>query len=184
VTALPQAATTVLKAISVTTPARTILDLAGTLRSDRAFGRLVHEAEVQRRTDPERLREELARSLRYPGAVRLAAEIGDRAKPTRSGLEDRVVELLRRDNFPPFDTNAPVPGTPPWVEVDVLFDHQKLVIEVDGDRFHETPFRRDFDARKQAIVESAGYRVIRVREGDVEPELEAQTLRRIWNGLQ
>src|SRR5207302_5626115 len=118
-----------------------------------------------------------------PGAARLAAEIADGAKPTHSGFEDWTVQLLRRHNFPPFETNVHPPGTPNWVEVDVLFRAQKLVIEVDGDRFHSTPFRREFDARKQAILEAAGYRVLRVSEGDGEAYVVAHVLLHLRRGV-
>jgi very-short-patch-repair endonuclease len=48
----------------------------------------------------------------------------------------------------------------------VLFPAERLVIEVDGDRYHSTRFRKESDRRKQVIVEAAGYRVLRVREQD------------------
>jgi very-short-patch-repair endonuclease len=50
------------------------------------------------------------------------------------------------------------------------------VIEVDGDRFHRTRFRREFDAHKQAIVEAAGYRLLRVCEDDGEADVAARVL--------
>jgi very-short-patch-repair endonuclease len=134
--------------------------------SDHAFRRVVHEAQVQGKVTIAGLREEVR--PRCPGAARLAVEMADGAKPTRSGFEDWVVELLRRHDLPPFETNAHPPGTPNWVEVDVLFGTQKLVIEVDGDRYHSTSFRREFDLRKRAIVEAAGYGVLRVSEADGE----------------
>jgi hypothetical protein len=118
------------------------------------------------------LREE--RRAGRPGAARLAAEIADGATPTRSGFEDWAVELLRRHDFPPFETNVHPPGTPAWVEVDVLFPAEKLVIEVDGDRYHSTSFRRELDARKQSILEAAGHPVLRVCEDDGEANLIAR----------
>ena len=160
--------------IPVTTPARTIMDLAATMYSDQAFRRVVHEAQVQNEVTIEQLRRELRPGR--SGAPRLAAEIAHGARPTRSGFEDRVVELLRGYHLPPFETNVHPPGTPHWVEVDVLFPTEKLVIEVDGDRYHSTPFRREFDARKQAIVEAAGYRVLRVTEDDREVDVRARVL--------
>jgi very-short-patch-repair endonuclease len=158
--------------IPVTTPARTIVDLAGTMYSDHGFRRVVHEAQVQNKVKIADLRDEFR--PRCPGAARLAAEIADGARPTRSGFEDWAVEVLRRHDFPPFETNVHPPGTPNWVEVDVLFRAQKLVIEVDGDRYHSTPFRREFDARKQLILEAAGHRVLRVCEHDGEANVTAR----------
>jgi very-short-patch-repair endonuclease len=92
--------------------------------------------------------------------------------------------LLRRRDFPPFQTNVRPPRTPVWVEVDVFFKQQGLVIEVDGDPWHKTKFRRELDAYKQKIVEDAGYRVIRFTDEDPKPPREAQTAARIWRELE
>jgi hypothetical protein len=100
--------------------------------------------------------------------------------PTRSGLEDANVELLRRHDFPSYDTNVHPPGTPAWVEVDVLFRERKLVIEVDGERWHGTAYRRRLDAHKQSILELAGYEVLRFTELELDPESEARTVALIW----
>jgi very-short-patch-repair endonuclease len=120
---------------------------------------------------------------RCRGIHRLRAEIADGAKATRSGLEDDMVSLLRRHDAPSFETNVHVPGTPAWVEVDVLFRAQKLVIEVDGTRWHSTPFRRERDAYKQSLVEAAGHRVIRFTDDDVTANREMQTMSQVWLAL-
>jgi hypothetical protein len=167
----------------VTTVERTIHDLAATMYSQRHFRRVVHEAEALELTDPDRLRLEIARSPGQPGGPRLLAEIADGPKPTRSGSEDDMLVLLRRHDFPPFETCAHPPGTPAWVEVDVLFVEQRLVIEIDGGPWHKTKFRRELDAYKQKIVEDAGYRVIRFTDEDPKPAREARTAARIWSEL-
>ena len=184
VDALPAIATDIHRGIPVTTPARTIRDLAGVMYSERAFRRLVHEALAQRIVDLATLQAEIDRAgPRRRGIRRLRAEIADGAKPTRSGLEDDMVEILRRHDLPSFETNVHVPGTPAWVEVDVLFAAQQVVIEVDGGPWHSTPFRRDLDAYKQKLVEATGHRVIRFTEDDVEPRSETQTMTRVWRAL-
>jgi very-short-patch-repair endonuclease len=48
----------------------------------------------------------------------------------------------------------------------VLFAKQRLVIEVDGDRYHNTPWRRALDAHKQDVLENARYRVLRLSDDD------------------
>src|SRR5205807_9547930 len=138
--------------------------------SQRAYRRLVHEAEAQEKTNPDALMAEIERNPGHPGVLRLQAEIADGPKPTRSGTEDDVVSILRRHDFPHFETNVHVPGTPDWVEVDIFFREHNLAIEVDGTPWHATKFRRKLDAHKQALVEAAGVRVMRVTADDANNE--------------
>jgi very-short-patch-repair endonuclease len=176
--------TTIHRGIPVTTPARTIRDLAGTMYSERAFRRVVHEALARELVDLATLQAEIDGARpRCPGLARLRAEIVDGAKPTRSGLEDDMVEMLRRHGTPSFETNVHVPGTPDWVEVDILFRAQKLVIEVDGAAWHSTPFRGELDAYKEMLLEATGHRVIRVTESEVAPHWERHTMARVWAAL-
>jgi very-short-patch-repair endonuclease len=161
-----------------------VRDLAGIMYSERAFRRLVHEALAQKIVDLSTLQAEIDRAgPRCRGIRRLRAEIADGAKPTRSGLEDDAVEMLRRHELPTFETNVHVPGTPAWVEVDVLFPAHKVVIEVDGGPWHSTPFRRDLDAYKQSLLEAAGHRVIRLADDDIAPRSETRTMTRVWQAL-
>jgi very-short-patch-repair endonuclease len=169
---------TVHDGIPVTTPAKTIVDLAGAMYSHHAFRRLVHEAQVQDLVTIEQLEAEAARAHpRTPGLEWVYREIAAGPTRTRSGFEDAVVERLRSEGFPPFQTNVRPAGTPRWVEVDIQFVHQRFVIELDGDRWHSTPFRKAFDARKQQILEAAGYELMRA--GDDE-ELD-QIVARAWD---
>jgi very-short-patch-repair endonuclease len=167
----------------VTKPERTLLDLAVTLRSDRVFRRTVHEALVQQRVSEHTLRRAIETHPGHKGCGRLAAELKGGARPTRSGFEDWGVELLRGHPFPSFKTNVHPPGTPAWVEVDVIFPGQGLVIELDGDRYHNTPYRRELDAHKQKLLEAAGLKVLRLTDEDADPANEAHTIKRIEDAL-
>jgi very-short-patch-repair endonuclease len=167
----------------VTTPERTVLDLAATEPFERVFRRTVHEALVQEKVSEHSLRRAIEAHPDHKGVTRLAAELKGGAKPTRSGLEDWAVELLRSHPFPSFETNVHPPGTPGWVEVDVLFPEQRLVIEVDGDRYHNTPYRREQDANKQSIIEAAGLKVLRLIDEDAASANEADTVKRIRTAL-
>lgn len=163
--------------IPITTPARTLLDLATDLHSDRALRRTVHEAQVQRRVNQQQLTGQLERATGRQGVARLRAIVDLGYLPTRSELEDRVLDLLQSGGFPKPQTNTRVCG----LEVDFLIDD--LVIEADGARYHDTPHARQEDARKQALLESAGYRVIRVSWRQVTEE-EDQTLMRVQAALR
>ena len=180
---IPRACRTIWHGVPTTTAAHAILDLAASITSDEVFARTLHEAEVQDWVTHDQLRAEIDRHPTHPGRPRLERELGWGPTPTRSPPEDRLVEILRRNGFTGFKTNARIPGLPRWIEVDVLFAAHKLVIEVDGDKFHKTRYRRKKDARKQAIVEAAGLRVIRLVPDDVEPENEAQTVTRLRHAI-
>jgi hypothetical protein len=169
--------------IPVTTPEHTILRLAKTMYSQRHFRRLVHEALVQRVTTLPSLLEACDDAPRRTKAVqRVEAELIDGAKPTRSGLEDDVVEILRRIDAPPFETNVHIPGTPPWVEVDIYFPTQRLAIEVDGPH-HWTQYRKEIDAYKQKRIEDTDVTVLRLDEGAATPAREPETVALIRTAL-
>jgi hypothetical protein len=171
--------TTTRQRIPVTTPAATLLDLAVTVGPDELFARAVHEAEVQRLVTPASLRAEIERNRGHRGCRRLEREIADGPRPARSRLEIRVLNILRGGSYPPFEMNARIPGLPAWVEVDFYFPAQRVAIEADGGRFHDTAYRRKRDAAKQALLEAAGIRVIRLRWDDTAADALPQTEARL-----
>jgi predicted transcriptional regulator of viral defense system len=168
------------RAIPVTTPGRTLLDLADVAGlPDRALRRAVREAEVQRLVDHRDLQARLdAAGNGRRGAGRLREIVGAGPAPTRSELEDRTLELLTRHGFPRPQVNAAVPAAGRTYEVDFLFADRRLVLEADGERFHGTPAARQADAARQAALEAAGWRVVRLTWGQVVRE-EAQTVARL-----
>lgn len=175
VRALPVEDTTRHHGIWTTTAARTLLDLAGVL-TERALRRAVHEAEVQRRVNQRQLEDQLARANGRTGAALLEAVVADGPTPTRSELEERTLELLIECGYQP-KTNACVEDVPGEPEVDFFFPEFRLVVEADGGRYHDTPHRRREDAKKQALLEAHGYRVIRVTWHQVTRKKEQTALR-------
>jgi very-short-patch-repair endonuclease len=161
--------------IPTTTAERTLLDLATVLPPSK-LRRIVHQAEVQRTTTHAKLTSFLASQAGSPGAPDLRRLLDHGPAPTRSELEDRLLELLH--DFPPHETNARIEG----YEVDVLFREQRLIVEADGTQFHATPLARRADADKQAQLEAAGYRVLRVTWDEVTRRPE-QTRTRIRRAL-
>jgi very-short-patch-repair endonuclease len=75
---------------------------------------------------------------------------------TKSGLEDRFLEQVRRHGLPDPLVNTRVQG----IEVDFLWPETKLIVEVDG-AGHRRPRTQREDAERDARLEAAGYRVIR-----------------------
>jgi very-short-patch-repair endonuclease len=184
--ALPPSDTTSVQGIPVTTPARTLLDLSGGVPAD-VLRRALREAEVQRLVDHPALAAQLQRApaigRRGAGQLRRLLERGP--APTRSELEDRTLDLLQRHRFPPPQINVPVGAGGRTYEADFLFADQRVIVEADGAAYHDTPLARVEDAARQAALEAAGYRVIRVtwdqvtRDGDT-----AQTVERLSRALR
>jgi AbiEi antitoxin C-terminal domain/Transcriptional regulator, AbiEi antitoxin len=164
---LPADAVTLVRGVRVTTPARTAVDLAGSLHSNRAFRRTVHEGQVKGVLRFADLAKEFERAPAcVPGKTRLLTELLAGPTRTRSGFEEWLVDLLRAGDYPPYETNAHLPGMPAWIEVDARFPVQRLVIDVDGDRYHRTPWRQEQDAYKRGLIKDAGYEVLVLTEDD------------------
>lgn len=77
---------------------------------------------------------------------------------TRSTAERRLLKLIREAQLPHPLTNSRTKG----YELDFLWPEQRLVVEVDGRRFHGHRAAFERDRRRDATLVAAGYRVIRV----------------------
>jgi very-short-patch-repair endonuclease len=145
--------------IPVTTPARTLLDLAA-WGSGRELEQAVAEA---RRRGLATTRELLALVGRYPTrhgapALRRLAERDERPALTRSEAEERLLSLIRSAELPNPEVNVPVHG----FEVDFLWRDHGLAVEVDGYTYHSDPHAFERDRARDAKLAAHGYRVIRV----------------------
>jgi very-short-patch-repair endonuclease len=162
---------TVRARIPVTTVARTLIDLADVL-DDRALTRAVNEAQV-------RYRVQLDAVVNVPGrrgAPRLRAILERSAgAPTRSVLEDTFLALIERERLPRPEVNQHVAG----YEVDMLWRRQRLIVELDGRRFHDHPRAFERDRERDADLAAAGFTVVRVTWQRLtrQPSREAQRLR-------
>lgn len=167
--------------IPVTTVARTLLDLADVLGPG-ALRRVVREAYAQRRVDERQLHAMLIRARGRHGAPRLEALVAPGPVATRSELEDRLLDLVLASGLPRPLVNAGLEGLPRRVEVDFLFAEAGLVVEADGARYHENRVARDADVARQAMLEAAGYRVLRVNWKQVTRQQD-ETVRRLRRAL-
>jgi hypothetical protein len=162
--------------IRVTSPARTLLDIAPRL-GDRALARVVNDARLSGHLHLTDLGELLVRFPRHPGARCLQRFVQDPTGPTRSTFEDAFVAFTERFGLPRPEINARVAG----YEVDALFRAQRVIVELDGFEYHRDrdSFERDRD--RDAATLTAGFETVRVtwvRLGDV-PSREARRLRAI-----
>jgi very-short-patch-repair endonuclease len=149
------------RGIPVTTPARTLLDLAGTLQH-RTLRRAVRNAQSLRLTSVPQLTRALQCAGPRRGAAGLARILATGPAPTRSELEDVVLDLILTAGLEHPDVNRPLVLDGRRVVPDFRWPERRLVLEADGAAWHENPTARDDDADRQALLERHGDRVIRV----------------------
>lgn len=67
------------------------------------------------------------------------------------------------------------------IEVDFLWPEQSVVVETDGERFHDNPFAFERDRRRDRELQLRGYRVVRFtyRHIEEEPDAVISTIRRL-----
>ena len=92
---------------------------------------------------------------------------------TRSEAERRLLALIRRAGLPTPRTNVEVRGH----EVDLYWPEQRLVVEFDGWAYHSTRAAFERDRLKDAELQLAGERVIRVTHRQLTRRPEALVAR-------
>jgi very-short-patch-repair endonuclease len=147
--------------ILVTSPARTLLDLAADLRP-RELRRAARQAQAERHVNVRQLADMLTRAQGHRGAGALRGLVADGPAPTRSELEDIVLDLLDSAGIarPQINTTLRLDGR--TVSPDFLWPEQRLVVEADGAAYHTGALVRAHDAERQALLEAHGYRVLRI----------------------
>jgi very-short-patch-repair endonuclease len=165
---------TKLDGIAVTTPARTLLDLAGLL-DGRELERVLALAERRDLVSRRQLHSLLARRSGRRGARPLRELLGRGARPafTRSEAEDRFLALIRRARLPSPEANVRIGDC----EVDFLWREPRLVVEVDGFAFHASERQFESDRRRDARLLAAGFHVMRVTWRQLVDEPEALLVR-------
>ena len=155
--------------IPVTSPARTLLDMAPAL-TDRGLELALHEALALRRTTIARVKAVLRRYPGRPGSRRLRV-LADPTKPetlTDSKAAERLYRHLRRSGLPPPQVDVKLGRWRP----DFYWPEAKLVVEVDGGDFHSSRPRIERDHRKDADLKSLGEDVLRFTGRQVHRDLE------------
>jgi hypothetical protein len=154
---------TELRGIPITTPTRTLLDLARSV-GDRALARALREGVRLERTTLEDVGEGLGRHRGRRGTRRLAEAVarysGLPLERVRSGAEIRALQILRSAGRPLPALNVRVAGE----EADLVWSRQRLIIEVDGGPFH---LDAGEDARKETAWRAARWTVRRIPADDV-----------------
>lgn len=162
--------------LAVTTPARTLIDLALELSRD-GLEAAIGEADRRDLIDPESLRATLERLAGRPGVGVLRATLDRRTfRLTRSKLERRFLPIARRADLPAPVTNTRVNG----FLVDFHWPDLALVVETDGLRYHRTPVQQARDVVRDQAHHAAGLLPLRFTHAQIalEPAYVERTLRR------
>ncbi len=145
--------------IPITTPARTLIDVAGAVGSgqiEAAVARAEREGLVAR----DELLRRLDRHRRRPGSgvLRAILEAHRDAALTRSAAEEAFLALVRKARLPHPETNVRIGA----FEVDFLWRARGIAVEVDGFRYHSSRARFEGDRRRDAWLLAHGITVVRL----------------------
>jgi Transcriptional regulator, AbiEi antitoxin/Protein of unknown function (DUF559) len=163
--------------VRATTPERTTLDIAPRLTQKR-LTRVVNDARLAGFLHLNDLADVLDRNPTHPGTKRLRPFVETPRNPTRSPLEDDFVAFCERYGLPAPVVNTYILG----YEVDALFPVERVIVELDGERFHGDRFEGDRD--RDADLLAAGYPTVRVTHKRMKrnPDHEAHRLNEILEG--
>jgi very-short-patch-repair endonuclease len=153
----------------VTTPRRTILDLAATL-DRRGIERLLDRAELQRLGDTLSL-DALARAhAGHRGAHKLLRTLHHHnpgTTLTKSELEERFYALRERAGLAkPAKVNDHVEA----LEADFIFKNQRVLVETDSWQHHKSRESFEQDRRRDAIHAAAHWRTLRFTYRQIEDD--------------
>lgn len=168
--------------IPVTSPVRTLLDLAMQLTSSR-LERAVNEADRLDLIDPEELRASLG-GYRGERGVAILRGLLDRHtfRLTDSELEHRFLPIAEAVGLPVPLTKKIVNG----FEVDFYWPDLRLVVETDGLRYHRTPAQQARDHLRDQAHAAAGLTALRFTHAQVrfEPGYVRDTLATVSRRLK
>lgn len=164
------------RGLPLTSPALTVLDIVGLGADDEAM-KALNEARVRRIVTNSALLVTLDAHPNRRGAAFLRAHLASEHGPfaTESEAERTCLALMSRHDLMPDATRARIGP----FRVDFLYREQRLVVEVDGYRFHSTPERFVADRRRAAQLLAMGYRVMQLSWSDLvdRPDCSMRRLR-------
>ena len=149
---------TVRDGIPVTSPARTLLDLAGRMPLRALEQALARSLRLEIVTC-----DEVATLLgcypRRPGSPALRALVMADTPPamTRSEAEESFLALVRRAGLPEPRVNVRLRG----IEADFHWRQQAVVVEIDGRAWHSSAAAQQRDRERDRALAAAGIRVLR-----------------------
>jgi hypothetical protein len=157
--------TTIVNGITCTTVARTLFDLAEVV-SRRPLERAFDQAEILGVFDLGALRDQIARNRTRPGARAVEQVLGEHyvgSTLTQSDLEEAFLALCRRIDVPAPELNKWIDlgDGEPMIWADFVWCEQRVIVETDGRKFHDTHQARERDPRRDQRAMLAGWRPVR-----------------------
>jgi very-short-patch-repair endonuclease len=157
------------KGLPVTSPSRTLLDIAPTA-SDRQLELAFDRGISERTLSVSHVRDVLSRAGGHPGRGRLAVLVDqeqDASTMTKSEAEERMLALVREAGLP-----TPIVGFPFGVwTLDFYWPKARFAVETDGYQYHSSRYRFERDRRKDNDLRRADIEVMRL----VRRELKERT---------
>ncbi len=171
--------------LPITTPCRTVLDLASVLSLSQ-LGRAIDRFATKGLANFEQMSQvldELGRKGK-PGVVRLRHALEPRLSSSgnsESDLESRLLELIRLSSLP-----EPQPQhRPNWLKhvngrVDLAYPESNLVIEGDSREWHGDEYTFQADRERDNLAQLAGWRILRFTWHDItrRPDYVVSSIRR------
>jgi predicted transcriptional regulator of viral defense system len=178
---LTEADRAVVRGIPITSVARTLVDFAGVARPGELI-EATEQAERLRIFDLNAVNEVLGRSKGRRGAAALRAALeelhGEAPPDLKSKLEQDFRNYCKKRKLPIPAFNVFVAG----FLVDAVWEHEKLVVELDSRRHHMGIREFESDRKRDTKLQMAGYRIARVTDHRLKrdaDELEAD----LWSLL-
>lgn len=155
----------VVRGISVTSIERTLIELAGDVREaqletaleDALRRRAVHVDAIWRRLA------DLPNNQPGRGVLLRLLDARGTAPPAESGLEVKVIRLLRAEGYPAPIRQKVIDDEGRFVgRVDLVFPSQRLIIEVDSFRYHFSRLSFEHDRARRNALGALGWLVIHI----------------------
>jgi very-short-patch-repair endonuclease len=164
--------------IPCTSPARTLVDLAGTV-GDWTLRSCFERAAQKKYLDIPAIEASMDSGRRGNRSLRALISEWRGAAPLakkgrlKSPLEAKILPLVLARDFPTPLLNAPVQIAKGRIEVDFLWPDHRFALEADSRDFHATPIAFERDRWRDRELIAAGYTVLRVTHRQAETEATA-----------
>jgi very-short-patch-repair endonuclease len=124
----------------------------------------MHQADVERVLDLREVWAAIERLRQHRGSRVVEAALAVEVAPTRSGLEDLYLEIVRSAGLPEPDVNRWLWSGETLEEVDFCWAELGVIVEVDSVKYHSSAWRKRRDREKAQRFRAVGWLVWRAPE--------------------